>query len=249
MTITQEQAKQSLDVVFVSHAKDHECYLLTLDAVGTLLASSQYLTFNVFIVEGNKNISYEKKFIQFNNATIKTIYYNFDFNYNRCLNLAATKAKSDLIMFCNNDLIFHRGSTDQIVSHLENYRSVSPYCRLSHHTNLYGNPVKSGDYIIEGYKIGANIAGWAIAMQRSLYDEIGGFAEDVTFWYSDNIYGEQLKATGEKHALICNCFVDHLGSKTLHKASRQEMETMTSGQKRKYLKYKNTKNGQKGDIR
>ena len=230
MTITKKPQRLNLDVVFVSDAKTNDHLLLTLDSVGTLLASDNNIDFNVAIVE-NRDILYEEMFNHIE-GNIKTVHYDFKFNYNKCLNLGASKLSAAHILFCNNDLIFHRDSIRRLFKGFGSFRSVSPYCNLSHPTRIYNNPTKSGNFLKSGHRIGSRIAGWCIGMERSLFDEIGGFDEDVDFYYSDNIYADQLISAGVEHALVCNSFVDHLKSMTLK--DHGNVHSLTSAQKRKY---------------
>jgi len=89
-----------------------------------------------------------------------------------------------------------------------------------------------------GYQVRFHIAGWCIGVDREMFKAIGGFNEAVRFWYSDNLYAEQLKIADVKHALVCNAFVKHIdfGSKTLKSLSSQEEMKLTRAQKNIYDK-------------
>jgi hypothetical protein len=64
--------------------------------------------------------------------------------------------------------------------------------------------------------------------------------EGVSFWYSDNIYGEQIKHAGVKHALVCSSFVTHLGSSTLRAVRDPKMKRrLTTEQKKSFEVQKN----------
>jgi GT2 family glycosyltransferase len=111
------------------------------------------------------------------------------------------------------------------------YKSLSPYC--PNVTNL-----EKGDHLIEGYIVGVHICGWCICIDRNVISEIGGLNEDVEFWYSDNIYGEQIRRAGIKHALVCNSFVEHTcyGSNTLKSMPRAAQYDYTVKQLTSYNK-------------
>ena len=72
-----------------------------------------------------------------------------------------------------------------------------------------------GDFIYEGYNIGVHVTGWCIFVTKEAIQKIGQIDESYDFWYSDNVYANQLKAHGLRHGLFCNIQIDHLGSKTL----------------------------------
>lgn len=227
--MTKEPQRLRLDVVVPSNAKTEDHYILTLDTVGTLLACDD-VDFNVVIMEQTK-AKYDGMFDHISGNVI-TVNYEFRFNYNKCLNEGAKLGDSDHILFCNNDLIFHRFSIKRLFKGMEKFRSVSPYCNLSHPTKMYNNPVMSGNVLRPGYQIGGRVAGWAIMMERSVWDEIGGFDEGVDFWYSDNIYADQIRDKGIEHALVCNAFVDHLMSRTLR--TDKNKVNLTRNQRKKY---------------
>jgi GT2 family glycosyltransferase len=55
-----------------------------------------------------------------------------------------------------------------------------------------------------------------LVVKRSVINKIGGFPEDVDFFYSDNLYADVLRYHGIKHALISSCMVSHKPSTTLY---------------------------------
>ena len=73
-------------------------------------------------------------------------------------------------------------------------------------------------------------------------DRIGGFDYPVNFWYSDNVYAEQLKAAGIKHALVGNSIVRHLESQSLRKVVKGKVRIdMQKGQYKIFEQYKKEK--------
>jgi hypothetical protein len=65
-------------------------------------------------------------------------------------------------------------------------------------------------------------------------EQIGKLDEGVSFWFSDNLYGEQIKAAGIQHALFTNVQVDHIGSATLKKVSTRDKRRYQLGELGKY---------------
>lgn len=156
----------------------------------------------------------------------------FTGNYNESLNLGAKRASGDYLAFCNDDIITTSGWFDKLLPHFDKYDSLSPHCP----DNPFWKEKPTG--IVEGYEIGKILCGWCIVMHRKTYEKIGGFDECVQFWYSDNIYADQLKYHGLRHALVTDSIVYHEGSKTLHKLSDSERKRLTTDQRELYLKAK-----------
>ena len=210
-----------IDVLILSNAKDVQCMNITLNALISLRNAKNVTPFNIVVIEQQKNITYDG---------VKTLHYDFKFHYHKCLNYAISKTKNKHIVMCNNDLEFEDYWADKLmIAFGMGYRSLSPYCRRSH-------KVDSGDHLYEGYIVGVHILGSCIAVERNVIKEIGGLNEDVEFWYSDNIYGEQIKKAKVKHALVCNSFVTHTASSTLNTVANMERRRITGGQKKKYQK-------------
>ena len=168
----------------------------------------------------------------------ETVHYDFDFNYNKCLNLGY-KHTTGNVAFCNNDLLFSDGWWE-IEKYLDRYGSLSPYNPgWGFHAGFSG--------VVEGYNIGRELCGWCLIVSRDTMDRTGGFDEGVEFWLSDNIWSIQLQHFGIKHALVCDYHVKHLTSKTLCSGiDRKTFGRYTGGQvplfnkaKEKYVKRDN----------
>ena len=112
------------------------------------------------------------------------------------------------------------------------YDSLSPAC--PRHCEAHNIPLSA--FLKEGYEIRQQLFGWCIAVKRSMFDKIGGFDTGVNFWFSDNLYADQLKYHGIKHALVCDSLVDHVESYTLKTSSK--MKEYTWGQQQAYNKAK-----------
>jgi len=190
---------KTVDVIMPANSVTFELRLLTQQTINSLVKSEPGITFNIFVIDGNKNA------MGFKNA--KTIIYDFPFNYNKCLNLGLNYCNAKNCILCNNDLKFDEGWLTKVLKAMGNkYLSASPNKVLS-----------SAKAVIEGYGIAKELLGWCIVVKRKLFDIIGKLDESVSFWYSDNIYAEQLKSAGIKHILVINSRVVHLGSRTLRR--------------------------------
>lgn len=174
---------------------------------------------NIIVVETGNPYKYDVD---------KIVSYNGEFNYNRALNMGLKYAKSDFQILANNDLIFCKGwSKIGEIMKLNGYLSASA---LSNDARQ--NPYRRGNVAYEGYSIGYQLAGWCIFTSKELWPIIGPLNERHRFWFSDNVYADQLRAKKIKHALICSVQVDHIGSTTLKKLPRSVQHLYTKGQKR-----------------
>jgi hypothetical protein len=115
-----------------------------------------------------------------------------------------------------------------------NYLSASALSN-DHRQRLF----KRGFVAYEGYEIGMQLTGWCIFTSKELWPVIGQLNEKHRFWFSDNVYAEQLKAKNIKHALICSIRVDHLGSQTLMQQPRSVQSMYTYSQGRATREFRN----------
>jgi len=215
----------TFDIILVSNAKGRG-KLFTENAIKSILLSKNQINFNIIVVEQIKGITYK-------NAT--TINYDFKFNYNKCLNLGISKTKNKYIVLCNNDLQFHPLWAENLYRGFKaGFISLSPYCKRTLGKKDIGN------HILQGYQIARHVAGWCIAIDRGIFKKIGKINDDVEFWYSDNIYADQLIKAKIKHGLICNSFVTHTngGSNTLNVQPKEKNLDLTGNQLKKYNKAK-----------
>lgn len=148
------------------------------------------------------------------------------FNYNACLNWGLEFAENDIHILANNDIIFHNYRTigEDMVRH--GFDSASAWYK--------GCMVPQGDYIYPGYEVGFTLTGWCIFITKETYKKIGLLDEGVDFWYSDNLYAEQLKKHDLRHGLFCNARVDHLTNQTLNTMPLKLKREYSIGQLAKY---------------
>lgn len=233
-----KKPKEQVDVCIISYAKTDELREVTERGIETLLASEHNIDFHIYVVESNKEVSYN----MYHNT--KTIYTDLPFNYNAYLNLAIVQGKSEYVVLCNNDLTYSKGWASNIIKEMKanpEILSSSPFCPQTQNKKDFPNN------IYFGYTVRRELAGWCIFQQRKIYDIIFALSEKVDFWYSDNIYSDQLVVNNLKHMLVTTSTVSHheknlgiTGEKTL---GVYEMQDLTTGQYEKYLKAKEKYNG------
>ena len=168
----------------------------------------------------------------------KFIEYNGQFNYNRALNIGLKYAKSDIHILANNDLVFQQGW-----SKIGDYMKANGYHSASAVTQKLKLPK---GMVYEGYQVGKVLLGWCIFIDDYVLNKIGKLDESVSFWYSDNLYGAQLKAAGIPHGMFTDCVVDHIGSFTLKKHSVRTQRHMALDERHIYnerQRYYDKRNG------
>lgn len=198
-----------VDVIILSNIKTRD---LTEQTIDTLKNSEIDVDFNVIVIEDSDYCYY--------NAT--KVEVKGDFNYNAFMNAGAEVCKNEYIVFCNNDLIFHKGWFTEMLKY--DFDCMSPRSMRDFRQWNYIEP------IISGYGIGTVFSGWCFMLKRSIWEEIGGLDEDFKFWYADNATVEQLKRINVTPKLITNSFVEHIGSQTLIKEPNNVQEELTNNQ-------------------
>lgn len=192
----------SYDLVIVAKSSSDTLKAMTRRCINS--ARQDGANLNIIIVE-TSGIKHHYRDID------RIVMYKGPFNYNHALNEGLKHAVGDIYIMANNDLLFHKGWSEigplMIVNE---YPSASAF---SEGHILKG--FKRGDYVYPGYAIAYHVAGWCIFCTKECYQQIGGLDESLEFWYSDNLYADQLIKAGIKHGLFCNVQVDHVTSATL----------------------------------
>lgn len=169
-----------------------------------------------------------------------TLFWTREFNYNKCLNFGLMHTNTEYVALCNNDLVFEKGWQDITrVMEYFNLLSASPFSKYNPHQH----PYKVSNEIHYGYRIGWEMLGWCIVVNREILQTIKKLPEDYKFWCSDNAYADVLQKNDIKHAVVCNSIVNHIGggSKTinaLHNKSAKKYLEYTTGEYNKYVEAK-----------
>lgn len=208
------------DLIIVACSSTDELINTTKNCITS--ARQDNADLNVVVVETCKSYPYE---------TDSIVNYSGAFCYNRALNFGLTAVKGDIHILANNDLIFHKGwsaiGEAMIVNKFDSGSALSQDHRQ--------RPFRRGDWIYEGYAIGTYLPGWCIFITKEGLKQIGGkLWEDVDFWYSDNLYADQLMEYGVRHGLFCNVQVDHICSVTLRSTSPSHQRKMAHESQVKY---------------
>lgn len=201
-----------VDVVIISDGKTRQMQLMTQNAINTCISGAKGIKINVIVVESAKGITYR-------NAS--TIYPDFAFNYNAYGNFGIKHGTAHYAMLANNDLLFKPNWLNELIK--ANHPLVSPKePRDSRQSDIKENTI--------GTQTGRHLSGWCFMMERSLWDKIGGFDEDVNFYCSDDSVIEQCKLQGVEPMLVVNSTVQHLVSTTLKTVTPGERKLLTDEQ-------------------
>ena len=190
-----------IDIVILSNAKDNELKIITDNCIKSAKAFTPDA--NIIVIEQNLKIKYD----------VQTIHKTDKFNYNQFANIGAWHGNNPYICIANNDLIFTENWFDEILK--ANYPICSPICpNDKRQQDITENEI--GDIV------GRNLSGWCFVIERKLWERIGGFDEDFSFWCADNSLVEQLKGINILPMLVPKSIVHHLGSLTLKTANNRD---------------------------
>ena len=197
----------TIDVVIPVRTDSEHDRVITQTSINSLFDSRPpQMDFNVVVCE-------QVKGAPLYDHVKMTVHYDFPFNFNKVLNLGASHCQNKYIIFSNNDLLYTWNFVVPLfVAAQGGYKSLSPTDPRS------DKPTK--EMYVEGYGIGKELKGWCIFCEREMFDSIGGFDDRVNFWYSDDLYAEQLKKANVMHARVSNSFVIHFESATISKQTR-----------------------------
>jgi GT2 family glycosyltransferase len=187
---------------------------LTLQSIKTLKESETNINFNIVVIENSTHYY----------SGVTNLKLNLEFNYNMFMNLGAKATNSDYIVFANNDLIFNKKWFSELLKY--DFDCMSPRCPVDvRQQNI------NMDFI-SGYQVGNVFSGWCFVLKRKIWEQINGLDEDFKFWYADNATIEQLKTINVVPYLITNSIVEHLGSRTLTKETKELQHHLTGEQSR-----------------
>ncbi len=202
------QTKPLVDVIILSKANDRRTERMTQQTIDTCFYGSNGLAVNIIVIEGGAALGYQRA---------NTISKPGKFNYNGYANFGAEQGSADWIMIANNDLVFSDGWLHHLIAAGNDV--VSP---------REPNDPRQSDITENtcGYECGKHLSGWCFMIKRKVWEQIGGFDTDVTFWCSDDVVIEQVRALGIKPMLVYNSIVDHFASITLNSEPQAEIDEL-----------------------
>lgn len=215
---------KEVDIVVPCNTLNESLRNMTNQFMLNLKNSDAQIKFNIYLLEQQKEVEYEG---------VTTIHYDFDFHYNKVMNLGFSYCKNKYVCFCNNDVNFSHGWATELIRQMKKHNALSssPF-----------NPIilkHSGSEVKEGYTVRKEMLGWCIMTDRVVFDVIGKFDESVNFWHSEVVYADQLREKKIKHILCETSIVYHYDtSRTLNSIDKEKYKEYTHGQSIIYDKKK-----------
>ena len=223
----------NVDVVMLTLTKSRPLYNMTKVAIDTLIGSEPDILFNIWLIESNPN--YIEEGFAYDYPNVNVIVPTEPFNYNTFSTIGINQGSADWVVVCNNDLIFADNWFAEIMKtheQLSDVSSFSPWNPYENwHESLIPEPYQPH---YEGYSIGVEIAGWCLVAKRKVFETIT-LDDRVSFWYSDNIYSDEIQKHGIRHALVHDSKVYHLVGATTVTMPNVVQYELTDGQRSKYM--------------
>ena len=216
------EEQPNVDIIILSYTKDKNIFDMTTRCINTI-KSQTGINCNIIVVETNKHFV-EDGFTY--NATV--ILPGEEFNYNRFLNIGLKYCTAPYILITNNDVIFYKNSIMNLVEALKttDLISVSP---IDLYYNKHAAFLNHEISLIEGTKVGVHLTGWCFMVKNEIFNIIGKFDEQFSFWYQDNDYCNLLNKYKLKHALVANAAVCHFGGQSHHLIEVDKFYDKTNG--------------------
>ena len=209
---SQEGKMFDLDIIMLTNTKDDNIYKMTCKAIDSLRKSEES-SFNLILVESNKNSDYEYDAEHY-------IKPDIDFNYNSYLNIGSKYCVSDYSAISNNDVVFHNKwwtnlKTAMIKNNLDTASPKSPTKQFGVHDlvemkHRYTPETK----IVEGHYVVYTFCGWFWAMTKDVREWLFPLDEQFSFFYQDNDIIMRLQEKNCKHALVGGSKVSHIGQRS-----------------------------------
>ena len=148
-------------------------------------------------------------------------------NYNRYLNVGASHGVGEIIVFCNNDLLFQPG---WLTAHLQVFAAHPELATLGSKSPGYRPQEEFTSGLYPGFRTCFEFSGWCFAMRRSVWQALDGLSEQFQFWGSDCMTVIQLQRAGLQHALNADSHVTHLYSQSHQLLPPGELHRVTEGE-------------------
>lgn len=175
-----------IDVIFLSFSKTKELYEMTKKAINSLIDNNKEFRFNICVVQTCDNKFGDEYY--FGHKDIHTIHPNTEFHYNNFLRLAYNEMehKSEVILICNDDIIFNEKSVMEMLNGTEFFFICSSKNPNSRFNRGLQSKHKSG--YVSGYNNSEHFSGWCHLINKSVFNHIpvdtfwdsrfGGFFQD-----------------------------------------------------------------------
>lgn len=200
------------DVIILSKCINVEDFALNSNCIKSLITSEPNFSFNIKIIESNSYFNAKEFFYNF--PHVEVIMPNESFNFNRFLNIGLNLSSEDLIIFSNNDVIFHKNWLTEILKVKQKNKQIQSFCPFDQ-TSPYLSWKKFNQKTCHiGYRVPIEFVGWCFITERSVFDKTGKFDEQFDLYFQDNDFALTLKKNSILHAMVPYSFVEHIGGYT-----------------------------------
>lgn len=221
----------TIDVIILSESINNELIKMTTECINSLRQSETHIKFNVILIESNKQIDP----LIYSDIIDHLYIPDEEFNYNKFCNIGLSFCTNEYVCLCNNDLIFQPNWCTEILKIQNQHTYISSFSPWNSFERWHESRMSEYKEFYVGDGIGYEMCGWCIFTKKDTFDLIT-LDDRVSFWFSDNVYGDELRKHNIKHALVTNSIVNHLTSKTLLTKSEMEIKKLTEGQIENYNK-------------
>lgn len=224
---------EKTDMIFLVNTFDQDVYKMTKAAIDSLRESESENSFRVILVESNHNNPpcYDVDL---------SLSYVGDFNYNRALNMAFDWVHSDYVAVFNNDVFFQDNWYTNLRYNMDLFEldCASPWCPVNQQGPSPQAQALLNSYqpstVVVGHEAMIHIAGWGWLIKRDVLNNLRPFPEDLSFWFSDNYMGHQLRRLGYKAGCVRDSHVIHFGQQSYKHIDPSKIHGMTMGLQSKY---------------
>lgn len=232
-----------IDIIIPVLTVNQNINILTRECIHEMLRTHHGLDLNVIIVDSTTDkympFDYVKHFRLSYPNKIKQIPYDFSkhskFNFNHSLNIGLQNIRPDVeyVVFSNNDVIVQSSPITKMVMLMKQFdiQVASP-------KDIHCGEQQQYQNITAGYNLRHHFLGYFFVCKRSLFNDLR-FDEGVDFWYSDNLFLDQLKKIGVQSYIIPQAIIKHKCSSTLNTFNQKEQIDMTTSQ---LVQYRNENN-------
>ena len=196
-----------VDVVITANTQPRHEQML-INCIQTLRDSEIDHRFNITVVESTSKV--------FEAGQDQTVLFDLPkYNVNHAIKQGIALGSHDWLVMASNDLLYAKGWFTAILAAEKSRPDIRSWGTWSNLHNWHPAMFPNAPAVIEGYRTSYELSGWNIVTHRDVMDTID-LSEKVDFWYSDNIYADELKKHGIKHALVRDAVVNHLVSQTFN---------------------------------
>lgn len=223
-----------IDVVILSYTKTDREKRLCEHTIRTMRAAEPEHQFVVAVVESMGGMEHPA----YAGSAVHVCPLE-PFHYNRYLRFGIDllrHSESDVLMLCNNDLIFGAGFLEPLLSTLEVYESTTPWWP-GYHDHKFP-PFGDRPNIFPGYRVSFEVGGWCLAVRKELLRYVSPeqlFPDAFPFWYQDHWYAYTLWKKGMGHALAQESKVAHIGRASYGLVSPERFSALNVGARARYL--------------